>query len=102
MSFKGASFRRPESQHKLLTEREPFQNAKGTRFPSYIRILTYYCVIKVEGQMNLRDAARRTISYVNPDTGKYYSLAEGTKPAVLLVRPRGWHLDEAHVTVDGR
>lgn len=56
----------------------------------------------MEGQVNLRDAARRTISYVNPDTGKHYGLAEGAKLAVLLVRPRGWHLDEAHVTVDGR
>ena len=57
---------------------------------------------KVEGQVNLRDAARRDISYVNPATGKQYGLAEGAKLAVLLVRPRGWHLDEAHVTVDGR
>ena len=58
--------------------------------------------MQVEGQVNLRDAARRDISYVNPATGKQYGLAEGTKLAVLLVRPRGWHLDEAHVTVDGR
>lgn len=52
--------------------------------------------------MNLRDAARRSISYTSPETGKHYDLAEGAKLAVLLVRPRGWHLDEAHVTVDGR
>lgn len=57
---------------------------------------------KVEGQVNLRDAARRSISYISPETGKHYGLAEGAKLAVLLVRPRGWHLDEAHVTVDGR
>lgn len=56
----------------------------------------------MEGQLNLRDAARRDISYVSPDTGKHYGLTEGAKLAVLLVRPRGWHLDEAHVTVDGR
>ncbi|CAM9643073.1 unnamed protein product [Ectocarpus sp. 12 AP-2014] len=56
----------------------------------------------VEGQLNLRDAARRDISYVSPDTGKHYGLTKGGKLAVLLVRPRGWHLDEAHVTVDGR
>ena len=58
--------------------------------------------MQVEGQVNLRDAARRDISYVNPATGKHYGLADGAKLAVLLVRPRGWHLDETHVTVDGR
>ncbi|CAN0539886.1 unnamed protein product, partial [Scytosiphon promiscuus] len=57
---------------------------------------------QVEGQVNLRDAARRDISYVSPETGKQYGLAKGAKLAVLLVRPRGWHLDEAHITVDGR
>ncbi|CAN0404530.1 unnamed protein product, partial [Discosporangium mesarthrocarpum] len=58
----------------------------------------------VEGQVNLRDAIRGTISYTQPDTGKHYTLREEArkKRAVLLVRPRGWHLDEAHVTVDGR
>ena len=50
----------------------------------------------VEGQINLRDAAAGTISY---DTGeKYYELVED--PAVLVVRPRGWHLPERHVHVD--
>jgi malate synthase len=52
----------------------------------------------VEGQINLRDAIRRTITFTNPD-GKEYKLNEQT--AVLLVRPRGWHLDEKHVLVDG-
>jgi malate synthase len=51
----------------------------------------------VEGQINLRDANARTISL---DTGeKRYEL--GPDPAVLLVRPRGWHLDERHLLVDG-
>lgn len=59
-------------------------------------------LLKVDGQVNLRDAARRDISFVSPDTGKHYGLADGAKLAVLLVRPRGWHLDEMHVTVDGR
>ncbi|CAM9412514.1 unnamed protein product, partial [Phaeothamnion confervicola] len=54
----------------------------------------------VEGQYNLRDACRGTIEYVNPDNGKKYTL--NAKTAVLLVRPRGWHLDEVHVSVDGR
>ena len=52
----------------------------------------------IEGQINLRDAIRRTISFQNPD-GKQYRLNE--KTAVLLVRPRGWHLNEKHVWVDG-
>lgn len=53
----------------------------------------------VEGQINLRDAIRRTINFRNPE-GKEYKLNEET--AVLLVRPRGWHLEERHVQVDGR
>ncbi len=51
----------------------------------------------VEGQINLRDAIRRTISFRSAE-GKEYKLNEGT--AVLLVRPRGWHLDERNVHVD--
>ncbi len=52
----------------------------------------------VEGQQNLYDAVRRTISFQNPD-GREYRLNPET--ATLLVRPRGWHLDERHVSVDG-
>ena len=52
----------------------------------------------IEGQLNLRDAVRRTISF---DSGtKQYTLGE--KTATLLVRPRGWHLLEEHVEVDGQ
>lgn len=54
----------------------------------------------VQGQANLRDAVRRTISYEDPQTGKSYKLHENI--AVLLVRPRGWHLPERHVQVDGQ
>lgn len=54
----------------------------------------------VEGQLNLCDAVDGTISYTNPSNGKYYALKD--KPSVLFVRPRGWHLDEAHVTVNGQ
>ncbi|HLN60311.1 MAG TPA: malate synthase A [Symbiobacteriaceae bacterium] len=50
------------------------------------------------GQCNLIDAIDRTISFTSPD-GKEYRLGEN--PAVLLVRPRGWHLPEKHVLVDG-
>lgn len=52
----------------------------------------------IEGQRNLRDAVNRTISFENPD-GKKYELNEDT--AVLMVRPRGWHLEEKHVLLDG-
>ncbi len=53
----------------------------------------------VEGQVNLIDAIERRISFSSPE-GKEYQLNE--KVATLLVRPRGWHLDERHVEVDGK
>jgi malate synthase len=52
----------------------------------------------IDGQLNLRDAVRRTITF--EQSGKHYRLND--KPAVLIPRPRGWHLDEKHVTVDGK
>jgi malate synthase len=52
----------------------------------------------IDGQRNLYDAVRRTITFQNPD-GREYTLNPET--ATLLVRPRGWHLDERHMTVDG-
>jgi malate synthase len=52
----------------------------------------------IQGQMNLRDAIRRRIDYVSPE-GKAYRLND--KTAVLFVRPRGWHMLEKHVIVDG-
>ena len=51
----------------------------------------------VAGQINLRDAVRRTISL--EQNGKSYRLND--KAAVLMIRPRGWHLPEKHVTLDG-
>ncbi|MCA9875088.1 MAG: malate synthase A, partial [Anaerolineales bacterium] len=54
----------------------------------------------VEGQINLRDAVRGTITYKDPNSGKFYQLNE--KTAVLMVRPRGWHLEEKHVLMNGR
>ncbi|HEY6823673.1 MAG TPA: malate synthase A, partial [Steroidobacteraceae bacterium] len=53
----------------------------------------------IRGQVNLRDAVRRTISHEDPATGKVYRLAERT--ATLIVRPRGWHLPEKHVRIGG-
>src|SRR5207344_3504227 len=52
----------------------------------------------IQGQINLRDAVDGTISFSNPD-GKEYRLNDTI--ATLLVRPRGWHLSEKHVLVDG-
>jgi malate synthase len=52
----------------------------------------------IEGQLNLRDAVRRTISFESG--AKQYKLNDTT--ATLLVRPRGWHLVEAHVSIDGQ
>ncbi len=53
----------------------------------------------VAGHGNIMDAIRRTITYVAPETGKTYAL--NAKPAVLMARPRGLHLPEHHVVVDG-
>ena len=53
----------------------------------------------IHGQINLMDAARRDIEFTDPGTGKHYAL--NGEPAVLLARPRGWHLPEKHVLVDG-
>ena len=52
----------------------------------------------IDGQINIRDAVRRTIAF--EQNGKQYQLNDRT--AVLIPRPRGWHLDEKHVKVDGR
>jgi malate synthase len=54
----------------------------------------------VSGQVNMLDAVRGSIAFTSPE-GKHYALAEGGKPAVLLPRPRGWHLNERHLRVDG-
>jgi malate synthase len=53
----------------------------------------------IQGQINLRDAIMGTITYEGSD-GRRYELVDD--PATLLVRPRGWHLDERHVRIDGQ
>jgi malate synthase len=53
----------------------------------------------IEGQINLRDAVNGSITFTSPD-GKFYQLNE--QVAVLCVRPRGWHLLEKHVFIDGQ
>jgi len=54
----------------------------------------------IDGQINLRDAVRRTISWHDPASGKHYRLNDQT--AVLMMRPRGWHLSEQHVLIGGQ
>lgn len=54
----------------------------------------------VRGQLNLRDAVRRTIDYLHPLSGKHYQLGEDV--ATLMVRPRGLHLDEKHLKFEGQ
>ncbi|HET8912607.1 MAG TPA: malate synthase A, partial [Ktedonobacteraceae bacterium] len=54
--------------------------------------------VTIQGQINLRDAINGTITFTNPD-GKEYRLQD--KIATLLVRPRGWHLVEKHMLIDG-
>ena len=54
---------------------------------------------QIQGQMNMRDAIAGTISFASPE-GKQYRLND--KVATLLIRPRGWHLDEKHLRVDGK
>ncbi len=54
----------------------------------------------IDGQANLKDRWAGRIDFTDPATGKAYALK--SNPAVLMVRPRGWHLPERHVTVDGR
>ncbi|GAE24696.1 malate synthase [Halalkalibacter wakoensis JCM 9140] len=54
----------------------------------------------IQGQVNLRDAIRRTITFKNEKNGKTYQLNE--KTATLVVRPRGWHLEEKNITLHGQ
>lgn len=53
----------------------------------------------IEGQINLRDAIRRTITWTSPE-GKFYALKD--KIATIVARPRGWHMEEKHARLGGR
>lgn len=53
----------------------------------------------VEGQINLKDRWAGSIDFTDPTSGKDYKLKD--KPAVLIIRPRGWHLPERHIEIDG-
>lgn len=53
----------------------------------------------IDGQINLKDRWAGALDFTDPATGKSYAL--GPAPAVLMIRPRGWHLPEAHILIDG-
>jgi malate synthase len=53
----------------------------------------------VQGQVNLCNHWLGRLEFTDPESGKHYAVSD--KPAVLMVRPRGWHLPEAHVTIAG-
>jgi malate synthase len=55
----------------------------------------------VSGQVNLSDAVRKRIELTAPD-GKHYALRDDVEHATIVMRPRGWHLDERHLLVDGQ
>ncbi len=55
----------------------------------------------VGGQLTLRDATRRQLSFTSAE-GKAYAVADPEQTPVVVPRPRGWHFDEAHLRVDGR
>ncbi|MEV4251932.1 malate synthase A [Spirillospora sp. NPDC049652] len=55
----------------------------------------------VEGQLNLRDALDRTIDFTDAKSGKSYGLKDDEELATIVVRPRGWHMEEKHLLVDG-
>jgi len=54
----------------------------------------------IQGQINLRNRWLGKLDFTDPGSGKHYAL--GSNPAVLIVRPRGWHLPERHMLVDGQ
>ncbi|MGW2229897.1 malate synthase A [Streptomyces formicae] len=56
----------------------------------------------VLGQLNLADAYERRIDFTDERTGKSYALKEGGELATVVMRPRGWHLDERHLQLDGQ
>jgi malate synthase len=53
----------------------------------------------IEGQINLMDYWLGEIDFTEEDTGRHYAVVP--KPAILMVRPRGWHLLEDHIGIDG-
>ncbi|MFE9555238.1 malate synthase A [Streptomyces sp. NPDC006703] len=56
----------------------------------------------VLGQLNLIDAYERRIDFTDPKSGKSYALKDASELATVVMRPRGWHLEERHLQFDGR
>ncbi|WP_329402345.1 malate synthase A [Streptomyces melanogenes] len=56
----------------------------------------------VTGQLNLIDAYERRIDFTDPKSGKSYALKDADQLATVVMRPRGWHLEERHLRFDGR
>lgn len=75
------------TRHKQKRQKADFEDSNA---PTWLN--------NISGQSNLKDAVRGTITYTAPN-GKFYKLREDGKVATLLVRPRGWHMEEAHFTV---
>ncbi|MDX3063271.1 MULTISPECIES: malate synthase A [Streptomyces] len=55
----------------------------------------------ITGQLNLSDAYTRNIDFTDPKSGKSYALEPAEELATVVTRPRGWHLDERHLQLDG-
>ncbi|MGW8670589.1 malate synthase A [Streptomyces niveus] len=56
----------------------------------------------INGQLNLRDAYARKVDFTDPASGKSYALKAADELATVVMRPRGWHLDERHLQFEGR
>ncbi|MFC8080101.1 malate synthase A [Streptomyces sp. NPDC057307] len=56
----------------------------------------------INGQLNLRDAYARKVDFTDPASGKSYALKAADELATVVMRPRGWHLDERHLRAEGR
>jgi len=84
-------------------ERKMMINALNSKARAFMADLEDSCAPTwenvVKGQQNLKDAVDRTIGFTDPASGKQYRLND--RIATLIVRPRGWHLPEKHVHVDG-
>ena len=87
--------RRSQDGHQWVETLVPTSTWPTLRIPHHPRGATSRKVSAI-----FADAVRGTITYTNPKNGKVYAPKKDT--AVLFVRPRGWHLDESHVTVNGK
>ena len=75
-------------------------NGRPTRLADFEDANTPLWDNMITGQLNLKDALDRTIDYTSAE-GKDYALRPDDELATIVVRPRGWHLDEKHILIDG-